>query len=259
MSKRNSPETAEEFLRIIYKDGYGPPFEKQGYRLPWPVDIDFSFTSSGARQGPGGEFYDGAATTNGVPKINIRCDDADLHRIIRVLGHQCIHAAVGAAEGHGRKFFICAHRMQFVGTKMREAVPGPELTERVHALADSLGPFPRGALKFETHDHAGVEKPPKLSADHPERQKNRQLKAECLVEECGYIARVSAMNLREKGAPLCPVHLQPMWHEPLPATPEERRAYEKQPVILPEPALLTYEAEPPPEPLQIEFMPGDEP
>ena len=88
--------------------------------------------------------------------------------------------------------------------------------KRVHDLAESLGPFPRGALKFETHDHAGAEKPPKLSADSPERQKNRHLKCECMVDDCGYIANVSAKNLREKGAPLCPVHKEAMRHEPLP-------------------------------------------
>ena len=31
MSKRNSPETTEEYLRIIYKEGFGPAFEKQGF------------------------------------------------------------------------------------------------------------------------------------------------------------------------------------------------------------------------------------
>jgi hypothetical protein len=241
VSKRNCPETAEEFLRIIYKEGFAPAFEKQGYKLPWPVDIDFGFTSSGARKGPGGEFYDGAASTHGVPKINIRCETADIDWILKVLGHQCVHAGVGAAEGHAKPFRDCALRMQYVGNKMREAVPGPDLMERVHALAESIGPFPRGALKFETHDHAGVEKPPKLSADHPERQKNRQLKAECLIDDCGYIARVSAMNLREKGAPICPVHKQPMWHEALPPETRVKQEARTAPVIKPEPAQIEHE------------------
>ena len=223
MSKRNSPETTEEYLRIIYKEGFGPAFEKQGFKLPWPIDIDFGFTSSGTRKGPGGEFYDGAASTHGVPKVNIRAEKADIDWILKVLGHQCGHAAVGAAEGHGKKFRDCVLRMQYVGNSLREVVPGPELMERVLALAESLGPFPRGALRFETHDHAGVEKPPKLSADHPERQKNRQLKAECLIDDCGYIARVSAMNLREKGAPICPVHKRPMEHEALPVDPRHKQ------------------------------------
>lgn len=246
MSKRNSPETAEEFLRIIYKDGFAPAFEKQGFKLPWPIDIDFGFTSSGTRKGPGGEYYEGAASTHGVPRINIRAETADLEWILKVLGHQCVHAAVGAADGHGKKFFVCAQRMQYEGSKMREVVPGRELLERVHALAESVGSFPRGALKFETHDHAGVEKPPKLSADHPEKQKNRQLKIECRKcdqEGSPNIGRMSAQTLREKGAPICRIHNESFWHEPLPPSPEERRAAGKQPVTLlltHEPAALTY-------------------
>ena len=260
MTKRNSPDTAEEFLRIIYKEGFGPAFEKQGYTLPWPVDIDFGYTSSGTRKGPGGEFYDGAASTHGVPKINIRCEFADPDWIQKVLGHQCIHAAVGAAAGHDKPFRDCALRMQYAGNKMREVVPGPELLERVHALWESLGPFSRGALKFETHDHAGVEKPPKLSADHPEKQKNRQLKAECLIDDCGYIARVSAMNLREKGAPICPVHKQPMRHEALPPSPEERRAAEMKDITpRPEQPDDARALPPPAETLLIEYRMGEEP
>jgi hypothetical protein len=122
--------------------------------------------------------------------------------------------------------------MQYVGSRMKEAVPGPKLRERVHALAESLGPF-------ETHDHAGAEKPPKLSADSPEKQENRQRKFECLKcseEGSPTIGRMSAKTLREKGAPLCPVHKLPMWHEPLPDPPK-----------------------PEPPPLQIAFQPeGDQ-
>jgi hypothetical protein len=221
VSKRNSPDTAEEYCRIIVQEGFAPAFAEQAYTLPAKIDIDFGFTSHGSRKGPVGEYYEGQATTNGVPKMNIRCHTADLNEILKAIGHQCLHAAVGAADGHGKKFRDAALRMQYVGGSMKEVVPGPKLMGRVHDLAESLGPFPRGALKFETHDHAGVEKPPKLSADSPERQKNRHLKCECIIDECGYIANVSAKNLREKGAPLCPVHKTPMWHVPLPDPPKE--------------------------------------
>jgi len=221
VSKRNSPETAEEFLRIIVQEGFAPAFAEQGYRIPAKLDIDYGHTSQGTRKGPVGEYYEGAAVTNGVPKMNIRCNIADIDGILKAVGHQCLHAAVGAAVGHGKEYRDAALRMQYVGNRMKEVVPGPKLMERVHALAESLGPFPRGALKFETHDHAGNEKPPKLSADSPERQKNRHLKCECLIDDCGYIANVSAKNLREKGAPLCPVHKVPMWHVPLPEGPKE--------------------------------------
>ena len=76
--RRNSPETAEEYLRIIVQEGFAPAFAEQGYKLPAKIDIDFGFTSHGTRKGPVGEYYEGAATTNGVPKMNIRCDTADM-------------------------------------------------------------------------------------------------------------------------------------------------------------------------------------
>jgi hypothetical protein len=224
VSRRNSPETAEEFLRIIVQEGFAPAFAEQGYRLPAKIDIDFGFTSHGSRKGPVGEYYEGAATTNGVPKMNIRCHTADIDLILKAVGHQCVHAAVGAADGHGKKFRDCALRMQYVGKSMKEVVPGPKLVERVHALADSLGPFPRGALKFETHDHAGAEKPPKLSADTPEKQEIRHRRFWCpLCEERGSPThgRMSAKILREKGAPICPVDKIQMLHEPLPGRPKE--------------------------------------
>lgn len=241
MSRRNSQDTAEGFVRAVIDEGFRPAFEKLGYKLPEKIDIDFGFTSHGTRKGPPGEFWDGAATSNGVPKMNIRCDTADIDTILKAVGHQCVHAAVGAAAGHGKPFRDCALRMQYEGAKMREAVPGKDLMERLHALAEALGPFPRGALEFETRGHDGEEKKPKLAADHPEKQKSRQLKAECLIDDCGYIARVSAQNLR-RGAPICPVHLQPMWAEELTPEPEQRQARTEKPkpVRLPDPLMLTY-------------------
>ena len=41
VSRRNGPETAEEYLRIIVQEGFGPAFAEQGYRLPAKIDIDF--------------------------------------------------------------------------------------------------------------------------------------------------------------------------------------------------------------------------
>ena len=128
-SRRNSPETAEEYLRIIVQEGFAPAFAEQGYKLPAKIDIDFGFTSHGTRKGPVGEYYEGAATTNGVPKMNIRCDTADIDPIIKAVGHQCNHAAVGAADGHGKKFRDAALRMQYVGKSMKEVVPGPALMD----------------------------------------------------------------------------------------------------------------------------------
>ena len=124
--RRNSPETAEEYLRIIVQEGFAPAFAEQGYKLPAKIDIDFGFTSHGSRKGPVGEYYEGAATTNGVPKMNIRCDTADIDAILKAVGHQCLHAAVGAADGHGKKFRDAALRMQYVGSKHEGGGAGAE-------------------------------------------------------------------------------------------------------------------------------------
>ena len=141
--RRNSPETAEENLRIIVQEGFAPAFGEQGYKLPAKIDIDFGFTSHGSRKGPVGEYFEGAATTNGVPKMNIRCHTADLDEILKAVGHQCLHAAVGAADGHGKKFRDAALRMQYVGKSMKEVVPGPSADGCVYTLSPSpLDPFP---------------------------------------------------------------------------------------------------------------------
>lgn len=99
----------------------------------------------------------------------------------------------------------------------------------MNAIAEQLGPFPRGALDFQKYSPDGKEK---RVVDRADPQRGRQLKAECLVDGCGYIARVSALHLR-RGAPVCPVHLQPMWHEELPPEqvekPEELEAEETAP------------------------------
>ena len=49
--RRNSPETAEEYLRIIVQEGFAPAFAEQGYTLPAKIDIDFGFTSHGTPEG----------------------------------------------------------------------------------------------------------------------------------------------------------------------------------------------------------------
>jgi hypothetical protein len=54
VSKRNSPETAEEFQRIIMQEAFAPAFAEQGYTLPAKIDIDFGYTSHGTRKGPVG-------------------------------------------------------------------------------------------------------------------------------------------------------------------------------------------------------------
>jgi hypothetical protein len=219
-----------------------------GYKLPENIEFDFGFTSHGKRNGPIGEFWDGSASSNGRPKLIIRCHTADIDAIMDSLAHQIGHAVVGPKAGHGKPYRDFGLRWGLEG-KMREAVPGAKLRRRLHEIAESLGPFPGGALNFEKYSATGEER---RVVDVSDRQKNRQLKAFCPEDD--YIVRVSAQNLR-RAVPLCPLCGKRMMHEELPEEGEPRQTAtgRPQPVRLPEPDLIGHAPV-----LAIEYKPGEE-
>jgi hypothetical protein len=213
MSKlKNEFDTDQAWLRAAV-DGLRPDFEAIGKTLPAAMRCNFGFTSHGSKKtGITGQYYDGGASTDTIPKLIIRCNTDDPAAILEAVVHQCVHAVVGVEEGHGKAFREVALRIG-LEPPMRTTKAGKRLRDRLHALAEELGPFPTGRLNFETTGADGKEK---RVADQPKTQENRQLKVECLVEGCGYCARAAAKWLRI-GLPLCPVHREPMHPEkPLP-------------------------------------------
>jgi hypothetical protein len=247
MNKRNEHQNAETwFLAAI--DAVRPWFkeietEDVKYDIPSPVNVDHSFTEHGTRKGPTGSFWSGATMSNGVPKVIIRSNTADPFKLLEALMHQLVHAVVGPEHKHGMPFKACALPLGLVGP-MSHSTAGVRLTARLKTLEEDLGPFPRGAHNFEAQGPDGNERKQRLVADVEEAQRCRQLKAECPVPGCGYVARVTALHLR-RGAPLCGVHKVAMLHEELPADPDQPQSPEQEakPVRLPEPALLTYSPE----------------
>jgi hypothetical protein len=213
MSKlKNEFDTAEAWLRAAV-DALRPDFEAIGKTLPATIRGDFGFTSHGSKKtGISGQYYEGSASTDDVPKLIIRCNTDDPIAILEAVVHQAVHAVVGVKEGHGKAFREVGLRMG-LEPPMRTSKAGKRLSERLHALAADLGPFPNARLNFETTGADGKEK---RVADRPKKQETRQLRVECLVDGCGYCARASAKWLRI-GLPLCPVHQEPMHPEkPLP-------------------------------------------
>src|ERR1700722_1127530 len=213
MSKlRNEFDTAEAWLRGAV-DALRPDFEAIGKTLPAAIRPNFGFTSHGAKKtGITGQYYDGGASTDTIPKLIIRCNNDDPVAILEAVVHQCVHAVVGVEEGHGKAFREVALRIG-LEPPMRTSKAGQRLRGRLHALSGELGTFPNARLNFETTGADGKEK---RVADQPKKQENRQLKVECLVAGGGYCARAAAKWLRI-GLPLCPVHREPMHPEkPLP-------------------------------------------
>ena len=105
MSKtRNEHDTAEAWLRAAV-DGLRPDFEAIGKKLPAMMRGNFGFTSHGSKKtGVSGQYYDGGASTDKIPKLIIRCNTDDPVVILEAVVHQCCHAAVGVQEGHGKAF-----------------------------------------------------------------------------------------------------------------------------------------------------------
>ena len=102
-----------------------------------------------------------------------------------MLVHECVHHAVGVQHGHKGPFKRCATAIGLVGP-MRATTAGPELASRLHALAESIGPYPHGAL---------------VGTDGRKKQTTRMLKVAC--EDCGCIVRMTRQWLDQVGAPTC--------------------------------------------------------
>ena len=189
MKNTNAYTTRESWLRAATNE-LRPYFEKLGYKLPENIKFAIAFTSGGKRGRIAGECWHPAASEDQHYEIIIRADMADPVQVIGILIHELVHVLLPSTVKHGKEFKAIALRVGLEG-KMRHALPGPILRERVHALAASLGPLPHAKLNFTA------------ASDKPKKQTVRYLKSECGV--CGYAIRITAKWARA-GLPVCPVN-----------------------------------------------------
>jgi hypothetical protein len=90
-------------------------------------------------------------------------------------------------------------------------------------LVAALGPYPHAALVALGEDGrqdpsgGGRLDPKGRPSTGPKKQKTHLMKCEC--PGCGYLARITAVWLREKGAPICPECQIQFKHDPLPEEP----------------------------------------
>ncbi|MGB9152838.1 MAG: transcription elongation protein SprT [Alphaproteobacteria bacterium] len=188
MKTENTHTTRESWLRSG-TDQLRSYFQKFGYTLPDNIRNAIAFPSSGKRGRVVGECWHPVASEDRHFEIIIRADIADPVEVLSVLVQQLIRTLLPPSAKYGKDFKTIARRLGLEG-KMREAVPGPILKERLNALAANLGPLPHAKLNF-----LGL-------ANAPKKQQARMFKAECPV--CDYLIRLSAKNVK-KGLPVCPV------------------------------------------------------
>lgn len=63
-------------------------------------------------------------------------------KVLAVLAHELIHASLGWGHDHDEVFEKAAQELGFVG-EMDAASPGPELTNRLNEISNTLGSYPK--------------------------------------------------------------------------------------------------------------------
>jgi hypothetical protein len=173
MSTTAAFPTREAWLEALI-DQLRPTFEKAGHRIPERVRVSVGFPSSrGAIKHVKaiGQCWPGHLAEDGVPQIFVS-PVLDEQNAAETVVHELVHAAVGCGHGHRGPFKACALAVGLM-SPMRTTPASPELTQRLTALCEQLGPFPHARLR-ESHDR--------------KKQGIRQIKLVC---GCGRIIRAS--------------------------------------------------------------------
>lgn len=160
-----------------------PDFARIDCPLPAAVHVSVGFTSKGKRSRAIGQCWDASTSADEVAHVFIVPTLADGARVLDVLVHELVHAAVGCNAGHGREFARPARALGLEG-KLTATVAGATLSARLAEIIGTIGAYPHGAL-------GGSEKV----------QGTRMLKVECLG--CGMVMRSTAKWLLSVGPPAC--------------------------------------------------------
>ena len=197
----NTIDNRETWLRAA-TNTLRPMFDKAGLPLPESIRFAIAFTSTGRKGKNLGETWHSPASADGSYEIMIRADVSEPYDVLAVLVRQLVHAALPAREDSGRLYKAAATKIGLQG-KMREAVPGGLLADRLSALARDMPPLPHARLDIDWK-----------AIDKPKKGGGKMLKAECHGghnretnqhdDACGYTIRLSP-KWRKVGAE-CPLH-----------------------------------------------------
>ena len=123
--------------------------------------------------------------------ISPMLEDAEM--VLATLLHELIHAWDRCESGHKGSFIELAKKSG-LERPWTATTPGEELSLKLKALIEELGPYPHVRL-----EPTMVEK---------KVQSTRMRKFTC--DESGYIVRTTTKWFDELGAPVCPCHMNPM-------------------------------------------------
>lgn len=115
----------------------------------------------------------------------------DTVRVLGVLAHELIHAAIGTKEGHGHLFVQCMKALDLVG-KPTATTEGEDFTKWCNEVAlPALGQYKHKRMNVSDFD----------VADKPKKQGTRMIKVACGC--CGYTVRTTQKWV-DVAIPTCP-------------------------------------------------------
>ena len=169
------------------------PWVLAGADVETPTSVRVSVGWPGGRGKKGntiGECWHKSASSDDTWEIFISPKLDNTVQILSVLTHELCHVADQNENGHKGRFKALATAVGLTG-KMTETTAGEELTERLEALSEALGPFPHAALAAAVG-----------SGSTTHKQATRMLKLQA-IKCCDYSARTTRKWIDE-GLPRCP-------------------------------------------------------
>lgn len=160
-----------------------PYFAKAGYEVPGNMRISAGWAHGNAEKTLG-QCWALDASSDKHHELFIAPSMKDSTTIIGVIIHEIVHAVVGVKVGHRAAFKTAALALGLKG-KMTATVPDDACIEFAAKFVKKHGEYPAGTL----------------NKNKLKKQSTRLLKCECT--DCGYIARVTAKWIKEKGEPYC--------------------------------------------------------
>lgn len=159
-------------------------FKQAGAEIP-TVRLSVGFPGGSRGKKAIGQYWPSPLISDQVPQVFISPVIGDPIRALDILVHELVHAVHPTAK-HGKVFKRLAVAVGLTG-KMTATVAGPELTAKLKALSQELGPYPHGQISL---------------ANRPGKQGTRLVKVAC--PSCEYPVRVTRKWLDDLGAPSCP-------------------------------------------------------
>lgn len=139
-------KTRESWLRAAV-DYMRPWISEHGSKVPDNIYVGCGWVKGHKDQGIG-VCYDGTCSDDGAPQMWICPTQNDPHRVIDILLHEMIHAALGCDAGHGKEFKKLMRGVGLEGKATATIVThGTELYNKIDVLVNKLGPYPHSAVR----------------------------------------------------------------------------------------------------------------